>query len=104
MKKDWSAIHELLDALKDVKDTEGLHVYISVHGLRDAEIDDVTQKCPTGYKVEEEATPSKETGWMKVRTKYNQFGFKTVELTMFFSNYNKTKHEARLMSKGGDKK
>ncbi len=103
MKKDWSAIHKLLDALKDVKNTESLHVYISIHGLRDAEIDDVMRKCPIGYKIKEEMCPDGRTGWVKALAQYDKLGFKAIELTVFFDRYSKTKHEERLMSKGGDK-
>ena len=102
MKKDWSAIHKLLDALKDVENTEDLHVYISIHRLRDAEIDDVMRKVPAGYEKKEEMNLSGGTGWTKAVAKFDKFGFSIVELTMFFGVYSKTKHEARLMSKGGD--
>lgn len=103
MKKDWKAIHTLLDALKDVENTEDIHVYISVHRLSDAEIDSVMQKIPAGYEKAETISKSGETGWMKAVAEYNKFGFKIIELTLFFGRYSKAKHKARLMKKGGDK-
>jgi len=103
VKKDWKAVHKLLDALKDVKDTSHLYVYISVHQLRDAEIDDVASKVPPEFKVKEDSIESRQTGWVKARTNYDALGFKGIELTMFFGSYSKAKHEARQMSKGGDK-
>ena len=103
MKKDWSAIHKLLDALKDIKDTEELQVYISVHGLRDAEIDSVMQKVPREYEKTEDISQEGNTGWMQAKCEFDKLGFKIIELTMFFHSYSRLKHSIRMKEKGGDK-
>ena len=102
MKKDWSAIHKLIDALKDVKDTEDVHVHISIHRLSDADIDSVMKRIPAGYEKKEEVSGDGSTGWTSAITEFNKFGFKCISLTLFFRAYSIEKYGIRVKEKGGD--
>ena len=102
MKKDWSAIHKLLDALKDVKDTEKVHVHITIHRLSDADIDNTMKKIPAGYVKREGMSDDGATGWTEAIASYDKFGFKHISLTLFFGAYSIEKHGIRTEKKGGD--
>ena len=102
MKKDWKAIHKLLDAFKDVEDTEDVCVHISIHKLSDSDIDRVMKKLPVDYKKKEEVSSDGSTGWISATAEYNRLGFKSIDLTLFFRAYSIEKYGIRVKEKGGE--